>query len=116
MEYHSRRVPQFSSRLEAFVQSRNIREGFALLDEVRGKLKSDTKWLGPSLIPFALCVAQWMDLGYHDHTIFDFVSERLPKRHSKMAFLDVMRLNLIEAYSCFSGEDPDRAISLLEQT
>ncbi len=48
--------------------------------------------------------------------MFKRVMERLPRRHLEMPFLDVMRLNLIEAFSCLSSEDPDGAITLLERT
>jgi tetratricopeptide (TPR) repeat protein len=33
-----------------------------------------------------------------------------------MPFLDIMRLNLIDAYWCLSNEDPDGAIALLDRT
>ncbi|HTW81857.1 MAG TPA: tetratricopeptide repeat protein [Terracidiphilus sp.] len=116
MKGHSRRIPELLSRLEVLVQSRNIREGFALLDELRRDLKSGGDCGGSNLIPLALCLAQWMDLGYRDHTIFKTIMDRLPGCCSEMPFLDVMRLNLVEAYSCLSGEELDRAITLLDRT
>lgn len=116
MRRHSRKVPELLERLELCVQLRNIREGFVLLDEFRKDPGSEHSWDGPHFIPFALCLAQWMDLGYRDHIVFMRVMERLPKRHPEMPFLDVMRLNLIEAYSCLSCEDPDGAIALLDRT
>jgi tetratricopeptide (TPR) repeat protein len=68
------------------------------------------------VIRLALCLAQWVDLGYRDHSILEMVTQKLPKRNSEMPFLDVMRLNLIESYVCLHTEEPDHAIHLLEQT
>ena len=116
MKSRIHRIPELLSRLEALIQLRNIREGFALLDELRKEPKSEFELSASILIPLALCLAQWMDIGYRDHTIFKLVIDKLPKRHSEMPFLDVMKLNLIEAYSCLSGEDLNRAISLLDRT
>jgi tetratricopeptide (TPR) repeat protein len=116
MKHRITRIPELLSRLEILLQLRNIREGFTLIDELRKELKSGSDLNGSILIPLALCLAQWMDLGYRDRTILKMVIDKLPKRTSEMPFLDVMSLDLIEAYSCFSGEDPDRAIALLERT
>jgi tetratricopeptide (TPR) repeat protein len=116
MKRHIRRIPEIVPQLESFIQSRNVREGFALLDELGKELKSEGGFDRHSTIPLALCLAQWLDLGYRDATILDRVKERLPKRHHQMPFVDVMRLNLVEAYSCLAGENLDRAIILLEQT
>jgi tetratricopeptide (TPR) repeat protein len=116
MKARIRRIPDLLVQLEALIQSRKIREGFALLDELRRELKSECEIGAPVLIPLALCLAQWMDLGYRDHTVFNMVMDKLPRRHPGMPFLDVMQLNLIEAYSCFSGEDVNRAIALLDRT
>jgi len=116
MKRYAQRIPELFSQLEVLVQARNIREGFALLDELRKQMKSEGDFEGAGLVPLALCVAQWMDLGYRDQTVFKMVMDRLPKRSAEMPFLDVMRLNLIEAYSSLAGEDLDRAIALLEQT
>ena len=115
MKRRTRSIPELLTRLEILAQLRNIREGFALLDEVRKGMNSRGDFGGPNLIPLALCLSQWMDLGYRDHTFLKMVIDRLPKRHSEMSFLDVMRLNLIEAFSYLSSEDSDRAITLLEQ-
>jgi len=109
-------IPQLLSRLETNLQLRNIREGFALLDELHKVLKARADFSGTNRISLALCLAQWMDLGYPDQTSFKMALEGLPRQNSEMAFLDVMKLNLIEAYSCFAGEELDKAISLLERT
>src|SRR5580658_8965596 len=98
MKRQVRSVPDLLSRLEAFVQLRKVREGFSLVDELRRELKSGREVKGPSTIRLALCLAQWMDLGYRDHSVLEIVTKRLPKRNSEMSFLDVMRLNLVESY------------------
>ncbi len=116
MKHHSPGFPELLAQLEQCVQLRNIRQGFALLDELRKDLRSERYPGDRHLIPLALCLVQWMDLGYRENTIFKRLIERLPKRHLEMPFLDVMRLNLIEAFSCLSSEDPDGAITLLERT
>jgi tetratricopeptide (TPR) repeat protein len=116
MKRHAHRIPELLSGLEASIQSRDIREGFALLDELRKELRPGCGLCNANPVELALCLAQWMDLGYRDQAIFKTVKDKLPQRHAEMSFLDVMRLNLIEAYSSLAGEDLDRAIALLEQT
>jgi tetratricopeptide (TPR) repeat protein len=116
MKRHSAPLQEILSQLDALIQTRNIRQGFALLDQLRKQIKSPAAWREVNPIQLALCLAQWVDIGYHDHTIFKTVLGKLPKRHPEMSFMDVIRLNLIEAFSCLSGEDPDRAILLLDQT
>jgi tetratricopeptide (TPR) repeat protein len=116
MKHQSCRIPDLLSRLETFIQLRRVRDGFALLDELRKELRSTNGFDGVNVISLALCLAQWIDLGYRDHSLLEAVTRKLPKRHVELPFLDVMRLNLIEAYSCLAGENPDRAIALLDQT
>jgi tetratricopeptide (TPR) repeat protein len=103
-------------RLETLIQSRSIHEGFALLNELHKDPQSGDDFEGTHLVRLVLCLAQWMDLGYRDNKIFEILLGRLPERNSEMLFLDVMRLNLIDAYSCLSNEDPDGAIKFLQQT
>jgi hypothetical protein len=109
-------IPELMSQLEVLIQLRNIREGFSLLDELRKKLKTGVDLGGANPIPLALCLAQWMDLGYRDPTVLKVVMDRIPRRHAEMPFMDVMSLNLIEAFSYLSAGDLDRAIALLERT
>jgi len=116
MKHRTHRVPDLLAQLEAFIQSRRVREGFALLDELRKKIRQTNGLEGVNAISLALCLAQWVDLGYRDHSLFEVVIKKLPERHSELSFLDVMRLNLIEAYSCLAAENLDRAIALLDQT
>src|SRR5208283_2137002 len=116
MKHPLSRIPDLLSRLESFVQLRRVREGFALLDELRKKLKSTRSLDGVNAISLALCLAQWIDLGYRDHSLLELVTRKLPKRNADFPFLDVMRLNLIEAYSCLAAENLERAIALLDQT
>lgn len=116
MKHPLNRIPDLLSRLEAFVQSRRVREGFALLDELRKELRPANGLNKVNAISLALCLAQWIDLGYRDPSLLDVVTRKLPKRHVELPFLDVMRLNLIEAYSCLASENLDRAIALLDQT
>ncbi len=116
MKRRESRIPSLLPRLEALAQARKVREGFVLLDELSEELKSTRERQSPMDIPLAVCFAQWMDLGYHDATAFEILTGRLSKRNAEMPFLDVMRLNLVEAFSCLSTENPDGAIDLLEQT
>jgi tetratricopeptide (TPR) repeat protein len=109
-------IPELMSQLEVLIQLRNIREGFSLLDELRRKLKTGVDLGGANPIPLALCLAQWMDLGYRAPTMLKVVMDRIPRRHPEMPFMDVMSLNLIEAFSFLSAGDLDRAITLLERT
>jgi tetratricopeptide (TPR) repeat protein len=116
MRHPTRAFPELLAQLEKCLQLRNIREGFALLDKLCKNLKSERSFDAPYLIALAVCLAQWVDLGYRDHTLLKNVMERLPKCCPEMPFIDVMRLNLIEAYSCLASENPDGAITLLERT
>lgn len=116
MKRPSGRIPGLFARLEALIQSRRVRQGFALLDALSRELRSTSGLDGVNVISLALCLAQWLDLGYRDHSLFAIVSRKLPRRRADLPFLDVMRLNLIEAYSCLASEDLDRAIELLDQT
>src|SRR5580698_7313710 len=116
MKQRTRGIHELHSELEGCVQSRNIREGFALLDELCGVLRSERDFEFQDLISLTLCVAQWMDLGYRDHTIYKTLMEHLPRHHPDLQFLNVMRLNLIEGYWRLSNEDPDGAIEILNRT
>lgn len=116
MRRHPRALPLLLAELEALIQLRNISEGFAVISELPTDLTSAEEFSGSQCIRLALCLAQWMDLGYRDNTVFRTLMGSLPKRHPEMPFLDVMRLDLIEAYWCLSNEDPDQAITLLDRT
>jgi tetratricopeptide (TPR) repeat protein len=116
MRRHPRPLPFLLAQLEALIQLRNISEGFAVISELPTDLTSAKELTGSHFIRLALCLAQWMDLGYRDNKVFLTVMGALPERHPEMPFLDVMRLNLIDAYWCLSNEDPDGAITLLDRT
>ena len=109
-------IPDLLARLDVLAQLLGIREGFTLLDTLSKKVKAGSDISDRTLISLALCLVQWIDLGYANYPFLSRVIKRLPERNPEMPFLDVMRLNLIDSFIHLSREEPDRAITLLEQT
>jgi len=101
-------------RLEELLLSRNIAEGFALLDS-SAAVFDDIASCGDAAIALAVCLAQWIDLGYRDAGMLEAVCERLPPQSAELPFVDVIRLQLLTAYRSFSTEALDKAILCLER-
>jgi tetratricopeptide (TPR) repeat protein len=101
-------------RLEDSLISRNIRAGFALLDDAFGRGQR-LDYRDPDAIAILLCVAEWTDLGYRDIAFLDVCLAVVPgDERVRLPFLDFLRLRLVEAFRFFAREDLDRAISLLD--
>jgi tetratricopeptide (TPR) repeat protein len=101
--------------LEDFLLSRNVKEGFRLLDSATSVLdRIDPR--DTSGIALALSLAQWVDLGYRDLHFLEKVIENLPIRSPDLSFVDVIRLQLLKAYHCLATEDSDQAILCLERS
>ena len=103
-------VPQ----LERALISRNVKEGFALLDEAfDGSPSLDME--APAAIPFLLCLAQWTDLGYRDLNFFDEVSAgRSAIDQRRLQVVDFFRLQLIDAYRTLATEQFESSIGMLD--
>jgi tetratricopeptide (TPR) repeat protein len=107
--------PDLHASLEEFLMSRNVEEGFRLLDSATGvfeRIKSKDR----TAIALALCLAQWVDLGYRDLHFLESIIENLPARSPDLPFVDVIRLQLLKAYHCLATEDSDQAILCLERS
>ncbi len=100
--------------LEDALVSRNIRAGFALLEDAFGagqRLDYDN----PDAMAILLCLAQWTDLGYRDIGFVEACVDEFPaERRTQLGILDFLRLRMVEAFLALDHEDMDRAISLLE--
>ncbi len=100
--------------LEDSLISRNIRAGFALLDDAFGHGQA-LDYRDPDAIAILLCLAQWTDLGYRDIAFLDVCLAGFPENERvQLRFLDFLRLRLVEAFRALAREDLDRAISLLD--
>ena len=106
MRRHPRPLPFLLAQLEALIQLRNISEGFAVISELPTDLTAMKEPTGSHFIRLALCLAQWMDLGYRDNKVFFDSDGRPAGAPPGNAGLRMLRLNLIDAYWCLSNEDP----------
>jgi tetratricopeptide (TPR) repeat protein len=100
--------------LEELLLCRNVKEGFRLLDNATDVFaRIDPK--DTAGIALALSLAQWVDLGYRDLHFLEKVMKQLPTRSPELPFVDVIRLNLLEAYRSLATENSDDAILCLER-
>lgn len=103
------------TRLEEYLLSRDVKEGFRLLDSAANVFATinPQEIIGISL---ALNAAQWVDLGYRDLHFLERIMANLPVRSPELPFVDVIRLQLLEAYHGLATEDAGRAILCLERS
>jgi tetratricopeptide (TPR) repeat protein len=101
-------------KLESYLISRKIQQGFTLLDSIFSVPKVWNS--GDSdVISLLLCVAQWSDLGYRDSKFFDsMVSAVTPKDCARIPVLDFLKVKLVEAYQCLANGQLEKSIALLE--
>jgi tetratricopeptide (TPR) repeat protein len=101
--------------LEELLLSRNVKEGFRLLDratDVLGVIQQEDR----HGIALALSLAQWVDLGYRDLHFLEKIMKNLPARSPDLPFVDVTRLHLLDAYHSLATEDLDQSILCLERS
>lgn len=96
------------------LKQRHVAEGMSMLD----RAAADLVTMEPTT-PFAprmlLLVAQWVDVGYKDHSLLDSLLLQFPKKRcSKLPFDDYLRIRMVEAFRALSVEDVDTAIGILE--
>ncbi len=100
--------------LERALLRRDVRSGFALLDEhfsERATLDMRT----PEAVPMLLCVAQWTDLGYRDLAFLDGMMSGVSQLDkAQLAVGDFLKLSLVEAYRCLAAEQLELSIDLLD--
>ena len=100
--------------LEDALVSRNIRAGFALLDDAFGAGQT-LDYDDPDAMAILVCLAQWTDLGYRNIAFLEACVDGLPaEQRAQLRILDFLRLRMVEAFRALDREDLDRAISLLE--
>lgn len=103
------------SHLEQCLLSRNVKEGFRLLDSASDVFDN----LAPNdsnAIALALSLAQWVDLGYRNLHFLENVLPKLPARSPDLPFIDVIRLQLLTAFHSLATEDLEQALVYLERS
>ena len=92
---------------------RRVSDGIALLDAAEGcwaKLTPNH----PHATELLLLIAQWVDVGYHDHHLLEPLLAKFPVEcRSRMALLDYLRLRMVEGFRALSAEETDTAIEVL---
>jgi tetratricopeptide (TPR) repeat protein len=101
--------------LEELLLSRNVKQGFHLLDSSIDVFAA-IEPADSASIALTLCLAQWVDLGYRDLHFLETVMEKLPARSLDLPFVDVIRLQLLKAYHSLATENSDQAILYLERS
>ena len=93
---------------------RRVSDGIALLDAAEGcwaKLTPNH----PHATELLLLIAQWVDVGYHDHHLLEPLLAKFPVEcRRRMALLDYLRLRMVEGFRALSAEEMDTAIEVLD--
>jgi tetratricopeptide (TPR) repeat protein len=107
-------VQDLAERLTHALQSGRIAAGKATLDGADSLLAG----LGPD-VPHAarllLLIAQWVDVGYRDHTFLNALLDRFPAAcRRRLSIDDYLRLRMVDAFRALAVEDVDVAIDSLD--
>ncbi|HEV2134877.1 MAG TPA: tetratricopeptide repeat protein [Terracidiphilus sp.] len=104
----------FEDELRRALQLRRIQQGTAMLRSAEGELAG----IDPQTANAAsllLLIAQWVDVGYRDHSVLDGLLARFPNCARKtLSVQDYLRLRMVEGFCAFSSGELDRAIGTLE--
>jgi tetratricopeptide (TPR) repeat protein len=102
------------SKLERALIDRDVRVGFALLDDAfKGLPKLDPE--SANSISFVLCLAQWTDLGYRDHKFLEgFAATVSLVEPNHLSVMDFFKLRLIDAYRYLAREQLEDCIEILD--
>lgn len=96
------------------LQAGRIAAGKAILHGASSLLEK----LGPDVPQAArlvLLAAQWIDVGYHDHSLLDSLLHRFPAAcRRQLPVDDYLRLRMVDAFRALSVEDVDLAIDSLD--
>lgn len=105
---------RFEDELRRTLQLRRIQQGTAMLRSAEGELACiDPRT--PNAVSLLLVIAQWVDVGYRDHSFLDPLLARFPICARKvLSVQDYMRLRMVEAFRAFSSGELDTAIEILE--
>jgi tetratricopeptide (TPR) repeat protein len=106
--------PKLVKDLGKALNLRRVSEGVAMLDRTEGawsKLAPGDSHASELL----LLIAQWVDVGYRDHSLLDsLLSEFSAKHRRRMALEDYLRLRMVEGFRALSSDDVDVAIERLD--
>jgi tetratricopeptide (TPR) repeat protein len=104
----------FEDELRRALQLRHIQQGTAMLKSAENELAG----LDPQSANAAsllLLIAQWVDVGYRDHSVLDGLLIRFPKCARRMLSVqDYLRVRMVEGFCAFSSGELDTAIGILE--
>lgn len=105
---------RFEDELRRALQLRRIQQGTAMLKSAEGELAG----IDPQTANAAgllLLIAQWVDVGYRDHSVLDGLLARFPKCAWRMLSVeDYLRLRMVEAFREFSSGQLEQAIDILD--
>jgi tetratricopeptide (TPR) repeat protein len=106
--------PTLLRRLNDALIHRSITDGIQLLhnaDKDFNRLNAADPY-APS---YLLCLAQWVDLGYRDLTLFNDLIGRMSKvQRGQLPLSDYVNLKMAEAYRAFASADTQGAIPMLD--
>jgi tetratricopeptide (TPR) repeat protein len=105
---------RFEDELRRTLQLRRIEQGTAMLRSAAGELAGINPQT-PHAASLLLLIAQWVDVGYRDHSVLDALLARFPNCARKVLSVeDYLRLCMVEAFRAFSSGELDRAIDILD--
>lgn len=101
-------------RLCEALEDRRVADGIAMLERA-GKILAGLDPANPDAPALTLCVAQWVDLGYRDHSLIRELLAHFPAQaRSRMPIADYMMLRVAEGLLAMMTEDADSAIIALD--
>src|SRR6266567_1131269 len=103
--------PKFVKDLGRALNLRHISEGVSMLDKAEDALANLPRE-HPHATELLLLVAQWMDVGYRNHCVFDSLLLKFPPEcRNKLAVEDFLRVRMAEGFRALSADEVDRAIA-----
>lgn len=108
------RPEKFAEALDRTLHLRRISTGKSMLDRAEATLAT----LDPSdphAARLLLLVAQWVDVGYRDHRLLDFLLLRFTGDcRKRLSIADYLRLRMVDAFRALSVEEVDSAVDALD--
>lgn len=105
--------PQFVQDLTRALSLRRVSDGISMLDAAQGCWGKLTP-SHPHATELLLLLAQWIDVGYHDHHLLEPLLSKFPVAcRCRMALADYLRLRMVEGFRALSAEETDPAIQIL---
>jgi tetratricopeptide (TPR) repeat protein len=105
---------QFVQDLSRALTLRHVSEGAAMLDQAEAELGKMQPG-HPQAAELLLLLAQWVDVGYRDHSLLDMLLLNFPvERRRQLPLEDYLRVRMVEAFHALSMEEVDHAIGILD--